>query len=139
MSNNTKGFEIAFNLQAKILRLRAWGKWDEGLKKKCEMALRDKIIELSTRAHWQIWYVLVDFTQFLGSSKQMQEAIEHELTTEKILGIKKIAYVQNNSIIHTPLPHERDGPRHSVFRSNYEALQWLFNRSPRAVSEITTK
>ena len=125
MTEPIKGFEIALNLRKKILRIRAWGDWNGEIGKKYELALRDKIIELSAQAHWQIWDVLVDFTGVSAPSEEAQRLTEHLLTTANPLGLKKIAYIRNNISPPLPLKRTRDSPIPSFFESKDEAIQWL--------------
>ena len=125
MPEPIKGFELALNIREKMLRMRAWGVWDTEFGKKYDLALRDKIMELSAQAHWQIWYVLVDFTGFSTPVAEVQRMTEHLLTTANPLGLKKIAYIRNSPGPPLPCKRARDGPLQAFFESKDEAIQWL--------------
>ncbi len=127
MSQISKGFEIAFNIQEKILRLRAWGDWDAELGKKYGFALRSKLTEINANVHWKIWYVLVDLARVLSPPEEIRQSIEKHLTAANNHGIKRIAYLQNGTIPRLSVKHTKDGPAHSVFESADEALQWLLS------------
>lgn len=121
----SKGFEIAFNIRRKILRIRAWGDWDADLEKKCNMALRDKILELSAHAQWKIWYVLVDVTRMLTRTKEFQSMLEKHVKAAKVQGIKRIAYIGNGAKEQESSESARDGPARAFFDTQDEAMHWL--------------
>lgn len=127
MLENTKGFEIAFNLQAKILRLRAWGEWDNGLYQKCEMALRDKIIELSAHAQWKIWYVLVDVTKASAQAEAIRNIVEKHFVMAPEQGVRRIAYLGNCPGPQASPGNRGDSPQYAFFDRQDEAMQWLLN------------
>lgn len=125
MSNN-KGFEIGLNIPARLLRFRAWGEWDATLREKCQLALSDKILELSAHAHWQIWYVLVDVSQSPAQSEaEIQRLITDQLLAADAQPIRKIAYIFHPAGFQIVRIGEHAGPRQSAFTSLNEAVQWL--------------
>ncbi len=123
MPKNPKGFEIALNIRENILRIQLWGDWDAVLREKCALALQDQIIELSTHARWQIWYVLVDFSRLTAQLDDLAAMIVNPLFTTANLGLKKIAYIGHTTSLSPP--HDRDSPPQSCFTSVAEAMQWL--------------
>jgi hypothetical protein len=123
-ANSHKGFEIAFNLQRKILWVRAWGDWDLDFGKRYAMAIQGKIRELSSE--WKIWYVLMDVNRFSAQSEEVWSIIREQLETENTSGLKKIAYIQNGIRPQLPSNNERDGPVQSSFESTDKALRWFF-------------
>ena len=127
MAKTTKGFEIALNLQEKILRLRVWGDWDVEFEKKYDLALREKIIELCAQAHWQIWYVLVDFTGFAAIAEERQRVFGNYLQMLRNQGLKKIAYLCDCKRLALPFRRARDEPFQAAFQSREDAMTWLLH------------
>lgn len=125
MLENSKGFEIAFNIQGKILRIRVWGDWDTELVKRYDFALRHKIMEISAHAHWKIWYILVDVTRCSCQSEELPFMLEKPFMIANTQEIKKIAYVYNGTNPQSSFTHARDAPAHACFESTDEAVQWL--------------
>ncbi len=123
MNTTTKGFEIALNIRRKMLQIRAWGEWDVEFSKRCDMALRDKFIELSTHAHWEILCVLVDMT---GLAMQTDEALalfQKHLLSGNGGRIQKIAYIGKMEGVGQNFGK----PEQSFFTSSHKAFHWLSN------------
>ena len=130
MKTNNKGFEIALNIQKKFLRVRAWGDWDVEFGKKYNMALRDKIMELSAHAHWKIWYVLMDLTRLSTQSEEVQSMISQALVAVSKQGMKKVACLGDKShslLLLKRVSGENNGQTCAFFESKDEALHWLLN------------
>jgi hypothetical protein len=136
MKTNNKGFEIAFNIQSKILHIRAWGAWDAKLLNKYIAALRNKITSggsASALPSWRIWYVLVDLSEcstfMLETFRETQMSLLQEVGK---LELKKIAYLENgirlqrHALVPTPL---HNGAQQLFFTSREDALQWLWSES----------
>lgn len=126
-----KGFEIALNIRAKMLWLRIWGACDLEFERRLELALRDKMLELSAQAQWPIWYVLIDASQADLPSDQadISAYLRQPFLTANSVGLKKVAYVAVRMPADRSAPeglaNERDGPQWRGFTRREAALEWL--------------
>jgi hypothetical protein len=126
MTGNGKGFEIILNAAQKMLQVRAWGEWDQGLAQKFHYALREKSEDLE--ANGQGWYAMIDLTEFSAQSQDVWNAIVVHLKNTQSPGLKRIAYVQPEQ------PGRFLREKHDIggqFQTADAALRWLLDTATR--------
>jgi hypothetical protein len=86
-----KGFEISFDPERRILKVRVWGDWDMQLAKKFGSILREKIAEICKSE--KVWYGLADFTDFFPLSETVESLLKKHFDLAKKRGMKELLYI----------------------------------------------
>ena len=119
-----KGFEISFDPEKTLLKIRVWGFWDRELAQRFREGCKAKVNEINREgAQWQ---VLIDLTASCDQLQEIQEIINEGI--EFLKTHMKQAILVNNSITHFQMGHlfRTDGLQvSSYFKSEHDALRWL--------------
>ena len=77
-----KGFRIVLDTVKRIMRVKAWGTWDEAFVKKYQHGFTEKAEEL--REYDTQWSVVVDLSEYIPNSKDVTHMMhEHVMAFRK--------------------------------------------------------
>ena len=131
MPELNKGFAISLDTTRHIVKVQAWGFWNEELVKKYRKAFTEKIREL--RANGNEWYALMDFREFLPRSEEVQRMMNDHIVSAQKEGMKKIGYLGERSMVQLRLNRvfrKEDMQMSAFFDSEREAIRWLMKDHP---------
>ena len=128
MAEHEKGFEIAFDAETSMLRLRLWGLWDTEVGQNLVWEFKKHVQNVSTMN--TTWYVLADLTEFPPQFGEVQQYLSEAMLLAKQHGMKKGARIVANTITKMQiarLSRETGVPESFFFQSEEAAIHWLLS------------
>jgi len=126
MTSPEKGFEITFDEERSIVRLRFWGFWDLEIGR----AMVKEFKKYAQRASAQEtpWYALGDITQFPPQMKDIQQCLSEVMRFAREQGVRRTARVVASTITDMQIKRLANAagiPEHTFFHSEEAAIHWL--------------
>jgi len=130
MTKKNKGFQISIDTTKHVLKIRLWGHWDVELGKEYLKELQEQIKNVNEKE--KDWYLLMDLTEYLPQSQEIQNIIAEGLAILKEDKVEKRAILVHETIIQIPTETLSGKTRlqvYSYFQSEDDAVQWLLNET----------
>jgi hypothetical protein len=128
MFEKKQGFEISIDDARNILKIRAWGFWDEEIAGKYKYEFKNMINEMKTRG--KEWYTLVDVTDYSPQSARVKKIVKERMVLATESGLKKEARIVRSLPTKwqmAQLAKQSELPISAEFQTEDEAIQWLSN------------